>query len=130
MTPSRTRRPRRFEDYGEAERAELAQRWEERVRAGTFSPGVTGVGEIRVFGRAGDARVAYPRIASLTVLDSLSEEERYAIQFADRVTVEHARMSRPLFAVRPGSALGGEKISSFDPTRGEDILVLSQIRGG
>ena len=121
---------KRFENYTEAGRAELTRKWQERVRTGNFSAGVTGAGEIRVFGRAGDAPVAYPRITSLAVLETLSEEERYAIQLADRVTAEHARMSRPLYALPRGNAFGGEMISKFDPTRDEDILVLNQIRGG
>ncbi len=129
-TKHAAKQARRFEDYTDTERAELTRKWQDRVKAGNFSAGVTGVGEIRVFGRAGDAPVAYPRITSLAVLDTLSEEERYALQFADRVTAEHARMSRPLYAVPRGNAIGGEMILTFDPTRAEDILVLSQITGG
>ena len=45
---------------------DLARAWAERVRAGTFSPAVTGTREVRVFGQAGDAPVVFPQLRALT----------------------------------------------------------------
>jgi len=55
---------------------ELQRAWEARVQRGQFSHNVLGVGTIRVMGKAGDAPVAFPRIASLNLLPGLEPDEQ------------------------------------------------------
>src|SRR2546426_10155710 len=82
----------------------LQRRWQERCQQGNFSSAVLGVGTIRVFGRSGDAPVAFPRVESLTALDTLEADERWAIQNAqDLVNAAHTR-SRPVMATQPPRA--------------------------
>jgi hypothetical protein len=109
--------------------AQLQARWLERVRSGQFSPTVLGVGTIKVFGRAGDAPVAFPRIESLAALDTLEADERWAVTYADQVIAQHQRQGRSIMGAVPGQATGAVPVQHFDPSR-EYHLVLSQIAGG
>ncbi len=107
----------------------LQTRWLERVRSGQFSPAVLGVGTIKVFGRAGDAPVVFPRIESLAALDTLEADERWAVTYAEQVITQHQRQGRNIMAAIPGQATGAVPVQHFDPSR-EYHLVLSQIAGG
>jgi hypothetical protein len=108
--------------------AQLRHAWQERCQKSDFSPHVLGVGTIKVFGRAGDAPVMWPRITSLDALPELDPDEQWAVQFAERVIAEHQQKRRPLYsAVAAGQH--PEPINGFDPSR-EYILILSQIVGG
>ena len=109
--------------------AQLRARWLERMKSGQFSPAVLGVGMIKVFGRAGDAPVAYPRIESLAALDGLEADERWAVTFAEQVIAQHQRQGRSIMGAVPGQVSGAEPVQNFDPSR-EYLLVLSQIAGG
>src|SRR5215469_18600030 len=86
--------------------AQLQARWLERVRSGQFSPAVLGVGTIKVFGKAGDAPVAFPRIESLAALDTLEADERWAVTYAEQVITEHQRQGRTIMGAEPGQAAG------------------------
>ena len=113
----------------QATNEQLRQRWQERQRSGQFSAAVLGVGTIKVFGRAGDAPVAFPRIASLAALDQLEPDERWAVTYAEQVIAQHQKNGRSIMGAMPGQANGAAPVTSFDPTR-EYHLVLSQIAGG
>ena len=108
---------------------ELQTRWLERVHSGQFSLAVLGVGTIKVFGKAGDAPVAFPRIESLAALDTLEPDERWAVTYAEQVITQHQRQGRNVMAAVPGQATGAVSVQSFDPSR-ELHLVLSQIADG
>jgi hypothetical protein len=107
----------------------LQTRWLERVRSGQFSPAVLGVGTIKVFGKAGDAPVAFPRIESLAALDTLEADERWAVTYAQQVIEQHQRQGRNVMSAAPGQATGAVPVQGFDPSR-EYHLILSQIVGG
>ncbi len=112
--------------------AELLQRWEARVRSGSFSPAVKGVGVVRVMGRAGDAPVRYPQVENLAALNTLEPDELAAVQFAEQVVAEHQRAGRSV--VTPTTATGGalpgsNRVRQFDVTK-PTILILSRITGG
>jgi hypothetical protein len=110
----------------------LRRMWEERCKQGNFSAGVLGVGTVRVFGKSGDAPLTFPRIESLTALDALTEDERWALTVAqDVVTAAQARQ-RPVMATQPptaGMAPTPTPVREFDPKQ-ENILILSLTRGG
>jgi hypothetical protein len=112
--------------------ADLLQRWEARLQAGTFSAAVKGVGVVRVMGRAGDAPVRYPQVESLAALETLEPDERAAVQFAEHVVQEHQRAGRSIVTptTAAGSALpGSNRVYKFDVTK-PTILILSRITGG
>lgn len=113
-----------------ADQIPLAEAWIARCTRGEFSDAVQGVGTIRVFGRAGDAPVTFPRIKTLAALDALAPDERWAAQYASDVVVGHQRDHRPIFAAQPGQGAAGDQIVTFDVTTTYDILVLSPITGG
>lgn len=113
-----------------ADQRALAEAWIARCARGEFSDAVNGVGTIRVFGRAGDAPVAFPQITTLAALDDLAADERWAAQYATDVVIGHQRDKRPIFAVQPGQASDGEQIFTFDVTATCDILILPPITGG
>jgi hypothetical protein len=123
-----------------AQERALLDAWEARCRAGCFSPAVAATREVRVFGRAGDVLLHFPRITSLAALDELQPDERFAVEYARRVVHAHQRAGRVALAVRPAAAggavsaspqgAGGALLQSFDPTQDFGIVILSQIRGG
>src|SRR5690348_10951004 len=109
----------------------LQRLWKERCRQGNFSYGVLGVGTIRVFGRSGDAPVAFPRVESLAALDTLEADERWALQNAqDLVNAARARR-RPVMETQPpraGVTPNPTPVREFDP-KAENILILSLTQG-
>jgi hypothetical protein len=111
---------------------ELLRRWEARVKKGTFSPAVKGLGTVRVMGRAGDAPVRYPRIETLAALETLEPDERAAVQYAEEVVQAHQRAGRSIVAPTGGAGTalpGSQKVRQFDPTC-PDVIILSRIVGG
>jgi|GEM_PF-3485129 len=111
------------------EQALLAQ-WHDRVKRQEFSPGIVGVGQIAVMGTAGDEPVYWPRIASLTVLDEVSPEERFAAHYAHRVAEANRRVpGRAMFAIQPGKG-NGWPASTLDLTAPEDLMILIAQQGG
>ena len=110
----------------------LRARWQERCQRGAFSPAVMGVGTIRIFGRAGDAPVAFPRIESLAALDTLEPDERWALETAQGMIQAAQAQNRPVMATQPpraGTALNPTPVQTFDP-KAENVLILSLTRGG
>jgi len=110
----------------------LQRRWQERCQQGNFSPAVLGVGTIRVFGRSGDAPVIFPRIESLAALDSLEDDERWAIEVAQEMVNAAQANHRAVVATQPpqmGATPNPTPLHTFDPKTGE-ILILSLTRGG
>ena len=111
--------------------AELAQRWAQRVAAGTFSTEVKGTGSIRVMGKSGDATATFPRITSLAVLDQLEPDEQWAVRQAQAV-IEHAQASqRAVFAIQPGTAMltPPVPVRSFNPFD-ESLVIVARVAGG
>ena len=82
----------------------LARRWQERCRQGNFSAAVLGLGVVRVFGKSGDAPVAFPRIESLAALDQLEADERWAVETAQEVVNAAQARQRPVMASQPPRA--------------------------
>jgi hypothetical protein len=110
----------------------LKRRWQERCQQGTFSAGVLGMGTIRVFGRAGDAPVAFPRIESLAGLDALEADERWAFETAQGIVQAAQTQNRPVMATQPphaGAIPNPTPLKTFDPSA-ENILILSLTRCG
>lgn len=97
--------------------------WQTRVQKQEFSAGVTGTRIIKVMGRAGDAPVAIPRLAEPTALDNLSPEERFAVEYGDRVVRGFQARGRSVFSA-------GLIVAGFDPADQNDLIVLSPIAGG
>src|SRR5436853_2602624 len=97
----------------------LRRGWQERCEQGNFSSAVLGVGTIRVFGKSGDAPIAFPRIESLTDLDSLQPDEQWAIRIAQDVVRDARAAHRPVMATQPpqaGTAPIPVPIREFDPS--------------
>lgn len=110
----------------------LQRRWLERCRQGNFSAAVLGVGTVRVFGKSGDAPVTFPRLTSLTDLDALEADERWAVELAQEIVDAAQQRQRSVMATQPpqaGSAPTPTPMRTFDP-KAEHILILSLTRGG
>ncbi|MBV9231533.1 MAG: hypothetical protein JOZ18_19650 [Chloroflexi bacterium] len=110
----------------------LEQQWQERCKQGNFSPAVLGVGTVRVFGKSGDAPVTFPRIDSLTALNTLAADEQWALSVAQEIVAAAQAKHRPVMATQPpqaGTIPTPVSIRSFDPSL-EHILILSLTRGG
>jgi hypothetical protein len=110
----------------------LQRRWQERCQQGNFSAAVLGVGTIRVFGKSGDAPVHFPRIVSLTALDTLEADERWALDLAQEIVGAAQTKQRSVMATQPprgGMAPTPTPLHTFDP-KAEHILILSLTRGG
>ncbi len=114
-----------------SDRAELARRWQARCASGAFSAGVRGVGTVRIFGKAGDAPLTYPRIESLAALADLEPDEQWALTRARAVVMEARSQRRAIVATRtrPDAAPDTRPIGDFDPAQ-ESILILNHIVGG
>lgn len=108
---------------------DLQRAWEARVRRGQFSRGVLGVGTIRVMGKAGDAPVAFPRIASLDLLPGLEPDEQWAVKQAEAIVQEAQRQGRTVFDTSVGQAEGSRRITDFVPNA-QTLMVVSRIAGG
>jgi hypothetical protein len=110
----------------------LELRWQERCRQGNFSSAVLGLGTIRVFGKSGDAPVAFPRIESLAALDTLEADERWAVEVAQEIVNAAQTKRRSVMSTQPplaGTAPAPAPMRTFDP-KAEHILILSLTRGG
>ena len=110
----------------------LKRRWLERCRQGNFSAAVLGLGTVRVFGKSGDTPVTFPRLDSLTALDSLEADERWAVEMAQNIVNAAQNRRRSVMATQPpqaGTAPAPTPMHTFDP-KAEHILILSLTRGG
>ncbi|HEY4033781.1 MAG TPA: hypothetical protein VGL94_07460 [Ktedonobacteraceae bacterium] len=110
----------------------LRRRWQERCEQGNFSSSVLGIGTIRVFGKSGDTPVAFPRIESLSALDRLEADERWALDMAQEIVTAAQAKSRPVMTTQPPKAgvnPSPTPLRKFDP-KAENILILSLTRGG
>ena len=110
----------------------LQRRWQERCRQGNFSSAVLGLGTVRVFGRSGDAPVTFPRVESLSALDMLEADERWALQNAQDLVDAAQTRRRPVMATQPpraGVSPNPTPVREFDP-KTEHILILSLTQGG
>jgi len=111
---------------------ELVAAWQARVASGQFSEGVLGVGTLRVMGKSGDAPLTWPRITSLGALDTLAEDEQWALRQAQAVVEQAERNARTVFDVAPTegkTAPTGTRVTTFAP-ESESLIVLSRIAGG
>jgi hypothetical protein len=66
-----------------------------RYRAGdaTAMPlEVVGLGDLRVFGRAGDAALAFPRVRTLGDLELLPPDVQFGLDLANRTVEAHRRL--------------------------------------
>lgn len=106
---------------------ELEQAWKARCTRGTFSPGVRGVGTIRIMGKSGDAALQFPRITSLAALGTLEPDEQFAVQAAQRVIEQAAQQNRSVFALAPGQTPA--RVDTFDPDT-ESLMIVARIAGG
>jgi hypothetical protein len=107
--------------------AELERQWKERCQTGNFSPGILGVGTIRVMGKSGDAALQFPRIATLDALGSLEPDEQYAVRAAQAIVTQARTESRTVFAVAPGQQ--PVPVSDFQPDV-ESLMIVARIAGG
>ena len=108
---------------------ELQRTWEARVQRGQFSRNVLGVGTIRVMGKAGDAPVAFPRIASLDLLPSLEPDEQWAVSQAEAIVQQAQCEGRTVFDTSTGRVEGARRVSTFDPSI-KTLMVVARIAGG
>jgi hypothetical protein len=116
--------------YSEEEARALELQWLELVRTGTFSEGVVGVGEFRLFGRTGDTPGTYPQIRSLAVLQTLLPAELYALQMIATAAETVIGQGQTLVAVPQGRQLGPEDyLSAFDATQ-ICIYAVPRVVGG
>ena len=110
----------------------LQSRWQERCRQGNFSSTVLGLGTIRVFGKAGDAPVTFPRIESLDALGTLEADERWALEVAQEIINTAQAKQRSVMSTRPhqsGTIPAPVPMHTFD-SKAEHILILNLARGG
>ena len=119
----------------------LRTQWEERVcryRAGdvTAMPSeVIGLGDLRVFGRAGDAVLAFPRVRSLGDLELLPPDVQFGLACANRAVEAHRRQGngRMVYATAPATSSGipePQVVTTIDPTQHADVLIVAPIAGG
>lgn len=120
---------------------ELWSQWQARVarhqagQADALPPEVAGIGGMRVFGRSGDAVVAFPRVRHLSDLELLPADVQFALELANRTIAAHraAGGGRMIFATTPaveGRLPEPEPILRIDPTKHADILIVAPIAGG
>jgi hypothetical protein len=119
----------------------LRAQWEERVRryragdAAAMPVEVVGLGDLRVFGRAGDAVLAFPRVRTLGDLELLPAEVRFGLALANRAVELHRRQGngRMVYAAAPATSRGlpePQVITTIDPTQHADVLIVAPIAGG
>ena len=80
-------------------------------------------------GKAGDAPVVFPRIASLDLLPGLEPDEQWAVQQAEAIVAQAQRESRTVFDTSAGRVEGARRVSAFDPSV-ETLMVVARIVGG
>ncbi len=116
--------------YSEGEAQLLEQQWLEQVRTGTFSEGVMGIGEFRLFGKTGDTPAKYPRIPSLDVLPKLNAAELYALQMIEIAAETVVTQGQTLVAVPQGREPGPDDyLPAFDATQ-TCIYAIPRVVGG
>ena len=119
----------------------LRAQWEERVRryragdTAAMPPEVIGLGDLRVFGRAGDAVLAFPRVRVLGDLERLPPDVRSGLELANRTVEAHRRQGnrRMVYATAPATSSGipePQVVTTIDPTRHADVLIVAPIAGG
>jgi hypothetical protein len=119
----------------------LRAQWDERVRryqAGDLSalpPEVIGLGGLRVFGRAGDAVLAFPRMRYLSDLELLPPDIQFGLTLVNRTVAAHQQQGngRMIYATAPASREGipvPELVTTIDPTRHADVLIVAPLSGG
>lgn len=108
---------------------ELQCEWLARVQRGQFSNNVLGIGTIRVMGKAGDAPVAFPRIASLDLLPTLEPDEQWAVNQAQAIVQQAQQESRTVFDTSTGQVEGARRLTTFDPSV-TTMMVVARIAGG
>jgi hypothetical protein len=96
---------------------------------------VVGLGGLRVFGRAGDAVLAFPRVRRLSDLELLPPDVRFGLDLANRTIEAHQRQGagRMVYATAPATTTRApqpEVITTIDPTRHADVLIVAPISGG
>ena len=106
---------------------ELELQWQERVKNGTYSPGILGVGHIRIMGRSGDTAIQFPRITRLSALGTLEPDEQYAVRVAQRTVEQAGEQQRTIFAINPAQA--PERVTEFRPDA-ESLIVVARVAGG
>jgi len=116
--------------YSEEEAHLLEQQWLAQVQAGTFSEGVVGVGEFRLFGKTGDTPAKYPRITSLDVLPRLNAAELYALQMIEEAAETVVGLGQALVVVERGRHPEPEDyLTAFDATR-PCVYAVPRVVGG
>lgn len=105
------------------EEARLLEAWEQRVATGTFSGGICATRTMRVMGRSGDTPVVLPVLARDDVLETLAEEERFAVGYGERLLKAARARGRAVFA-------DGMLVDHYRPTDRSDLIVLSPLAGG
>jgi hypothetical protein len=119
----------------------LRAQWVERVRryrageATAMPPEVVGLGDLRVFGRAGDAVLAFPRVRTLGDLELLPPDVQLGLALANRTVEAHRREGngRMVYATAPATARGipePQVVATIDPTQHADVLIVAPIAGG
>lgn len=119
----------------------LRAQWEERVRryrageATAMPSEVVGLGELRVFGRAGDATLAFPRLRALGDLELLPPDVQFGLELANRTVEAHRREGhgRMVYATAPATRSGipePQVVTTIDPTQHADVLIVAPIAGG
>ena len=119
----------------------LRAQWEERVRryyagdAAAMPPEVVGLGDLRVFGRAGDAVLAFPRVRTLGDLELLPADVQFGLALANRAVEAHRRQGngRMVYATAPVTSSGipePQVVTTIDPTQHADVLIVAPIAGG
>jgi hypothetical protein len=119
----------------------LRAQWEERVcryRAGeaaAMPPELVGLGELRVFGRAGDAVLAFLRVRTLGDLELLPPDVQFGLTLANRAVEVHRCQGngRMVYATAPATRSGipePQVITTIDPTQHADVLIVAPIAGG
>jgi hypothetical protein len=96
---------------------------------------VVGLGDLRVFGRAGDAALAFPRVRTLGDLELLPLDVQFGLTLANRTVEAHRRQGngRMVYATAPATSFGipePQVVATIDPTRHADILIVAPIAGG
>jgi hypothetical protein len=114
---------------------ELITAWESQLATRTFSPAVKGLGELRVFGRSGDAPLLFPQVETLAVLDeaeTVTDAERYILDITRTIVESSPSHNRSALAVVPTQ--GAEppqstRMLTFLPMTA-NIVIVTRVVGG
>ncbi len=97
------------------------------VSNGVDYEGGTTVGMLRVMSKRGDDRFTWPDLEHKSALEKLEQEQRRALEEAERIFAEERKKGATAFLIQEGKA--AQRIEEFDPSA-KEIIMIPRVVGG